>query len=84
MFFSLFPFLVCFILAFAYPDVLGLFKIIGLTLCNFNSYILPSLMFIFTVKNNKKMRVKMYLVCLYLGFIIIVSVIGLLQITFGF
>lgn len=84
VFFSLAPFLICFILGFLYPSILGLFKIIGLTLCNFNSYILPSWMYIRTIKDNAKMKNKMYLTYVYLGFILVISSVGLAQVFIGF
>lgn len=60
---STFPFTVCCILSFAYPNVTNIIAMCSSTLCNFNGYIIPTLMKIKLVNDEKQGRLK--LVALY-------------------
>lgn len=47
---SLTPFFIAFVVAIAYPNVLGMFWIIGLVICNFNGFIIPAMMRVAVLK----------------------------------
>ena len=68
VFASLFPFACCCLLAFLIPNVVNIFSIAGATVCNFNGYILPSMMTIKLNRMNGASKKIILFECLRIGF----------------
>jgi len=81
---SLFPFAIAFIISAIHPKILDIFWFIGLVLCNFNGFIIPTLMYYkLLVKQNKSILHRVA-VLLLLAFFILSGIIGVFQKIFGF
>ncbi len=67
---SLGAYLCGFITAFIYPDILGIFWIIGLIVCNFNGFIIPALMKLEVLKRKNGLKIKIWgtraLICFFI------------------
>ena len=74
---SILPFYFCFVFATLYPKVLNVIWIFCMTICSFNSFILPSLGYFKLTKENPQQKLSSYCALLYGLFFIILSVTGI-------
>lgn len=74
---SLAPFLIICIIAFVYPHVIDITNFFGITIYNFNGYIIPILMRIQTLKINKEKFYKLALAYIALFLFISIGIAGL-------
>lgn len=76
---SLAPFLITFIIATLFPFILDLFWVIGLTFCNFNGFIVPAMMYIKCLDNEKNKVTKRLLAIFYIFMMTTLSLMGLTE-----
>ena len=81
---SLIPFLAIFLFAVLIPDILSLFWIIGLVFCNFNGFIIPAMMKVCVLKQNKAPMYKIIGVYTMITFYITCGIVGVSQKAFNF
>lgn len=77
---SLLPMLTAFIVAFFLPNVLDMFWIIGLLICNFNGFIIPASMRLSVhLREKEKRNTKMIVFCsILITFYIVSGILGVL------
>jgi amino acid permease len=73
---SILPFFVYCFIAFVWPNIIDVFNWTGLTICNFNGYIVPSLMRIHILGKNKAKKGKMIAEIIQVIALTILCIIG--------
>ena len=71
-------------IAIVYPDVLGMFWIIGLVFCNFNGFIIPAWMRLSIYKKEKAAWYKILIMRMLILIYICCGVLGVSQKIFKF
>lgn len=81
---SLLPFFIICTTAFIYPFIINITNFFGVTVYNFNGYIIPLLMKIKILRLQKEPLYKLVLACIALAVFILLGVVGLGLRIFGF
>ena len=76
VFFSLFPFFICCIIALLMPRVTDQLSYAGLLFCNFNGFVIPALLKLQITKLERQSRVIQFLLYLLIAFYVIAGIGG--------